>query len=359
MVNLKKNNYNRIVSLDGLRAISVFLVILEHAGNALPLGIRNSYFYTIISRGHTGVMLFFLISGFIITKKLSELKSEKSSLHLFYYKRIKKIFPIFYLYILVIILLDYLFKQSVFSRIESIFISSSLLWNYKFLFFDHWDSKELWFFGHFWSLNIEEQFYIFYPLLFFYSKHKYLIITLIIIFSPLMRVISYFYFPESRGYLDLMFHTGIDTILTGCLGWKLYNTPKYNVLINKGIKNYLFIFLCFIFVFLIDPYLISLFHGKYTATIGTSFKNIALLFLIFYSLKCNNLVSYILNSRILVYIGLASYSIYVWQQLITQNVLDNYLLFPFNVLFSIVIGIISFEFIERKITKIKTFGRNN
>ncbi len=358
MVILKKNAFNRISSLDGLRAISVILVILEHAGNSLPLQIKNSFFYTVISRGHTGVMFFFIISGFIITNQLNELKSKNYKLNIFYFKRAKKIFPIFYLYILFIFLIDYFFSQSIFSRFSSIFISSSLLWNYKFLFYDNWNLKESWFFGHFWSLNIEEQFYVFYPLMFYFSKFKYFIVILIIVFSPLLRVATYFYFPETRGYLDLMFHTGIDTILTGCLGWKLWTIPKYNFVINKIIEKRIFLILCFVFVFFIDPYLINLFHGKYTATFGTSIKNIALLFLMFYSINSKDKISIILNSRILVYIGLASYSIYVWQQLITQTVLEKYFLFPFNVLFSFVVGIISFEFIENKITKIKTFGRN-
>ncbi len=358
MIILKKNSFKRIASLDGIRAISVILVILEHAGNSLPLHIKNSFFYTVISRGHTGVMLFFIISGFIITNQLNDLKSKKFNLNIFYIKRAKKIFPIFYLYILFIILFDYFFNQSIFSRFDSIFISSSLLWNYKFLFYDNWNLKESWFFGHFWSLNIEEQFYFFYPLLFYFSKFKYFIIISIIVISPFLRVATYFYFPETRGYLDLMFHTGIDTILTGCLGWKLLTIQKYNILINKLLEKRLFVFLCFVFVFFIDPYLINLFHGKYTATFGTSIKNIALLILIFYSINSNGKISTILNCQILVYIGLASYSIYVWQQLITQTVLEKYFLFPFNVFFSFVVGIVSFEFIENKITKIKTFGRD-
>jgi len=97
----------RIPSLDGLRAVSIALVVLAHLSGTSGFALPGS-FASILALGELGVRVFFVISGFLITKLLLE-EAERTgriSLLRFYLRRTFRIFPPYYAFILVLIVLD-------------------------------------------------------------------------------------------------------------------------------------------------------------------------------------------------------------------------------------------------------------
>ena len=163
-----------VKSLDGVRAIAILLVMLFH-------------FYYTIEAGWIGVQLFFVLSGYLITTILVDTKELTFGKYIkrFYWRRILRIFPLYYWYILLVGVIYVVASiPAHFPRILPYLLT------YSYNFFSIFEQFEIdLFFTHFWSLAIEEQFYLFWPfLIFFFNRKqlKYLLIG-ILIFSPVCR----------------------------------------------------------------------------------------------------------------------------------------------------------------------------
>jgi peptidoglycan/LPS O-acetylase OafA/YrhL len=136
-------------ALDGLRGLAVMLVIVFHFG--------------FLEAGWTGVQIFFVLSGYLITSILVRESSLDLPFYLkrFYWRRALRIFPLYYLYLTVVGLVFCLSGEpSVFGR------QWPYLFSYSFNFLrasPHYQNS--FYLGHFWSLGVEEQFYLFWPLL--------------------------------------------------------------------------------------------------------------------------------------------------------------------------------------------------
>jgi peptidoglycan/LPS O-acetylase OafA/YrhL len=205
---------NKVISgLDALRALAVSLVLLEHFGLTDPDKRLNP------DLGSLGVMIFFVLSGFLITSMLLKeyRKSGSISLRNFYRRRAFRIFPTFYVcWILTAVV------ESLAHRI-------------------HWKTAILSFFylmdygralappallpymnlGISWSLAIEEKFYLLWPLLllFFLRKRSTLVrnLCLIILAQWTYRALLYLLFHIGWQYVYNAFDTRADALLTGCL----------------------------------------------------------------------------------------------------------------------------------------------
>ena len=151
-------------SIDGLRGIAISLVLMFH--------IWPNYF----SFGYVGVDLFFVLSGYLISKIIyTKLEKDNFSLKEFYRNRIRRIFPSLIIVLFSCLTFGYLFLFP--NELENLakHIKSSAFFYENFRLINevgYWDEaailKPL---LHFWSLAIEEQFYIFWPLIFlFYIK---------------------------------------------------------------------------------------------------------------------------------------------------------------------------------------------
>ena len=150
--------------IDGLRTVAVIPVVIFHLGTSL------------FSGGFVGVDVFFVISGFLITQTLlGEQGGWRDALFDFYKRRIKRIFPaLFALYLCVMLaafglLMSDQSAEVAKSIIASIFFLSNILFYSQSGYFDgELDSNPL---LHTWSLSVEEQFYIFFPLLIFFTRN--------------------------------------------------------------------------------------------------------------------------------------------------------------------------------------------
>jgi peptidoglycan/LPS O-acetylase OafA/YrhL len=144
--------------IDGLRAVAVVLVVLFHAfPEAMP-------------GGFVGVDIFFVISGFLITGIVArELSSGRFSLLTFYSRRIRRIFPALIVVLCVTLVLGWLWMlPAAYAQLSSdVFASAAFLANIALLlqsgYFDIESARKP--LLHLWSLGIEEQFYLFWPLL--------------------------------------------------------------------------------------------------------------------------------------------------------------------------------------------------
>ncbi len=144
--------------IDGLRAVAILLVCIFHF-RLLPIG----------EAGFIGVDIFFVISGFLITRIITDgLSAGKFRLGTFYYRRVRRLYPamlvVLVLYLLAgwILFLPALFEELAWETLfSSIYGINIYLWRSVNYFGVQADSKPL---LHMWSLAVEEQFYLFYPL---------------------------------------------------------------------------------------------------------------------------------------------------------------------------------------------------
>ena len=141
------NNY--LKPIDGLRGLAILLVLMFH--------LEIAYF------GWAGVILFFVLSGYLITKTLYTEKESSSPLknkfRNFWARRALRIFPLYYLYFFILLLI--LIFKGLPANPEMPWLFT---YSYNFYLINVYDTKGPSFLtGHLWSLSIEEQFYLFFP----------------------------------------------------------------------------------------------------------------------------------------------------------------------------------------------------
>lgn len=351
---------NRIRSLDGLRAIAIIMVLLSHSIRTMPKVISKNFFYQFIANSDVGVRIFFVISGYLITRLLMTEKDRNGSVSIkkFYMRRIFRIFPVFYLYILVILILKFAFAPHIIKYYSDVIPAALYVWNYEHLFTKIVGNANL-LFGHFWTLSMEEQFYFIWPFLFsiFYINSSKVTFTKFvaasIILMPCIRVATYFFMPNSRGQIGMMLQTGGDSILIGCLGALVENTRVFKQKLNSFLKNRFYVTFTLLFLFFFSPLLSKRFGGAYNITIGLSLMNVFILIFVFWCINTTTRFSKILNSKFLIQIGILSYSIYVWQQLFLNRINDIWInKFPQNLLVVFIVAFISYYAIEKPILKL-------
>ena len=165
-----------VKSLDGIRALAIILVMLFHF----------NYFLEV---GWIGVQLFFVLSGYLITSILLQEKQHPLGFYLkrFYWRRSLRIFPIYYCYIFAVLAGFFLFHYP-----ADLFSYFPYLMSYTYNYYPLADGLKFdTLFTHFWSLSVEEQFYIFWPILIYVFSPKQLKVLLIVIIagSPLFRYV--------------------------------------------------------------------------------------------------------------------------------------------------------------------------
>jgi len=208
-------------SLDGLRGIAILSVLLFH--------IYPQYFHY----GYLGVDLFFVLSGYLITNIIyTKLENNTFSFKEFYRNRIRRIFPAVIIVLLFTLVVGWLFLFP--SELENLgkHIKSSAFFYQNFRLIDevgYWDKEaQLKPLLHFWSLSVEEQFYIFWPLVIF-AIYKFRLNLLYSLLGLLVLSISIKYIIE----IDIFYHS-LARFWELILGSLLYViSSKYNYEIFK------------------------------------------------------------------------------------------------------------------------------
>ncbi|HEY0252534.1 MAG TPA: acyltransferase, partial [Kofleriaceae bacterium] len=199
---MPKESPGRIATLDGLRAISIVVVLFAHL-----VGTRN-----MPAIGHTewvgevGVRTFFIISGFLITTLLlrEREKTGDVSLKAFYVRRVFRIMPAFYTYIAVFAALTMIGWVAI-ARVD---------FAYAIAYIMNFHEHHGWELGHLWSLAVEEQFYFIWPVAFVLLGTRGALKFALgaVIAAPILRVATLKLAPELSNYLDTAFPFVFDSI---------------------------------------------------------------------------------------------------------------------------------------------------
>lgn len=337
-------------SLNGIRAISILLVIFSHLNLQFSAFENISKYLPIIIDGQLGVNIFFIISGFLITSLLIKEKnnSGKISLKAFYTRRTLRIFPAYYFLLFVYFLLDHY---------HYIFISN-ISWLTAITYTKYFNWQLDWYTGMAWSLSVEEHFYLIWPLIFLAGKKAQKIFAIfIILLIPLIRI--YFYIHPHSWANPLTIFFRLDAIATGCL-FALYEQIIKNIFKKYWITIFylsviLLLLLLFIPQFNIRYNLhLGVFNIPFGGSIGTITNFLIAAIMMFSMYGQRGIWFKFLNSKILTQIGFWSYSLYLWQALFLIK--TNYIInqFPVNILFTFIAAIFSYYLIERPFLKFKS-----
>jgi peptidoglycan/LPS O-acetylase OafA/YrhL len=334
--------YNYIKEIQSLRGISIILVFLFH--------LNQDYF----SYGFLGVDIFFIISGFVITKTIYEsLLKKELCLKRFYTSRFLRLFPALFFMIITVCFVIFLTFQI--HPNPNILINTGLssligLSNFYLIFIenDYFNSFDENIFEHMWSLSVEFQFYIFYPLfilsLFKIAKFKENFFTYFLVFILSIYILLNIFFN-----FEYFYHTGsrIGELLIGCLTFFFY----------KSGKNYFHFLIIALFFFIIYFFNQNIFY----LIISVCFFTSSLVL----TIPNKKITKTILNNRFLLVMGDASYSIYLWHLPVIyfSNIFfSGFDYYFFSIAISLILSSFSFFIIEknfRRSTFIKEFLAKN
>lgn len=193
-------------ALDGLRGLAIGLVLLHHC-----FGPAFSFFWI-------GVDLFFVLSGFLITRILLDSVNEKKYLLNFYGRRVLRIFPLYYACLAVLFFIAPQVFRSTADELRYLFNHQGWYWTYMqnwLIVRDGYAPGRSMILSHFWSLAIEEQYYLVWPfLVLVFRGRKLLWLTLVLIVAAMaVRLSGHYHNP---GYYVSTF-TRVDSLLVGAL----------------------------------------------------------------------------------------------------------------------------------------------
>lgn len=339
----------RIPSLDGLRAISISMVLAGHAASGIA-ALRGwpLLFYTLFN-GNRGVSVFFVISGFLITSLLSQEEQVigRISLKNFYMRRAFRILPPFWVFLAGVVLF---WKLGVFAtRWQHLAIAFTFLRDYV---------SGDWWTGHSWSLSMEEQFYLLWPAtLVFIGRRKSLwICSVLILAAPVIRLLSHLLITGKLGPIEnFMFHMRMDSLMFGCALAMVHKSAGFQRFV-KRILHWPGMMLCFGFFLIASGFLSYRFQGYYMLPFGHTLEGVAISYLLLYFVtKPESIGGRFLNSRILVHVGVISYSLYLWQQLFLTDLLGSSALgkFPLNLIATFIAAELSWKLVEQPALKLR------
>ena len=362
---MTNNKSKYLPSIDSLRALAVLAVIIYHVDvNYLP-------------GGFLGVDLFFVLSGYLISSLIIKEYKKTGSLNLynFYIRRARRLLPAVYFMITVVLVVMVMFNGVLLkkSHLDAIFgyIYSSNWWYifHKLDYFDSFGSQSP--FKHLWSLAIEEQFYMIFPLLFllinrkkkdkdgFYKLNRnflYVILGVILV-SLIAHIILFDINNISRIYFGT--DTRAFSLLVGAVGAILYPMDKLNTKITPQ-ENLVYSVVSLISIAALIT--IMIYTSEYNTWLYRGgFLLVAILgiIIIISSGKQHTVMVKLLSFKPVVFIGKISYSLYLWHfpvLVLTTPVSEigkpNIFFVVLRVILTFILAIISYALVETPIRKL-------
>ena len=362
---MSNNKSKYLPSIDSLRALAVLAVIIYHVDvNYLP-------------GGFLGVDLFFVLSGYLISSLIIKefRKTGTVNLYNFYIRRARRLLPAVYFMITIGLVVMVLFNEVLLrkSHLDAIFgyIYSSNWWYifHKLDYFDSFGAQSP--FKHLWSLAIEEQFYMIFPLLFLlvngkkkskdgtYKLNKnflYVVLGLILV-SLIAHILLFDINNISRIYFGT--DTRAFSLLVGVVGAILYPmerlhskvTPQQNMIYSVvSLASIATLITVMVYT---SEYNTWLYRGGFllVAILG--------LIVIISSGKQHTLMSKLLSFKPIVFIGKISYSLYLWHfpiLVLTTPVSEignpNIFFVILRIVLTFAVAIVSYVFVETPIRKL-------
>ena len=307
--------------------------------------------------GQTGVTLFFVLSGFLITRILIFAKEDDNYFKNFYIRRALRIFPLYYLFLIIYYFaIPLIFNQPFTPFLEQIYYYTYIQ-NFSYTF--GWGgSGPL----HFWSLAVEEHFYLFWPIIVYYTSNKSLskIIVLITIGAIILRSIFVFYDLEVFYFT----FTRFDSLAIGAYLAILEKNDQLSLKHLSKIKMGLF------FTFITTLIFWVLFSGEgqnFMQIIKFTLLSLTYFFVIAYLLIIpkDRFINKILKTKFFAFTGKISYGLYVYHPLIftilhtTQPKMNIFISFFLSFGLSYLCSILSFYLFESQFLKLKKYFNYN
>jgi peptidoglycan/LPS O-acetylase OafA/YrhL len=345
-------------NLDGVRAIAALMVVVFHFFKAIE---PQSNILKTLSKvavfGQTGVTLFFVLSGFLITRILFNTKETSGYFKNFYLRRALRIFPLYYLFLIIYYYIMPMIVGSTTPSFDQQIFYYIYLQNFAITF--DWNAVGP---NHFWSLAVEEHFYLFWPFVVYLFSRKNLtrIIIGIIISALFLRI-----YMLNNGYGVFYFtFTRFDSLAIGAL-LAMLELKKYFK--NENSKYFLILLFS---IFLPTIVMWTYFTGEGNIYIQT-FKELLLAFIYFsiigflLSIKENHPLNRLLKTKFFSYTGKISYGLYVYHPLaysicIIFLDIENVLLsFVLGLILTYLISSLSFYLFESSFLRFKKYFEYN
>jgi peptidoglycan/LPS O-acetylase OafA/YrhL len=366
---LTNNNSKPIYfpGLNGLRAIAALSVVVFHlTGNFEAFGLSPYVFGTLpdgtpkgFRMAGFGVTIFFSLSGFLITYLLlAEKNKQEINIPNFYIRRILRIWPLYYLYLLAALVVIYFFDL----RFDGLVLLAYIFFAANFPFIleniPHTADVTLPHLRHYWSLGVEEQFYLLWPWV-VKKTNKHLTIIVVAIITILVALKLFFHFFYMHSIAAATFNViRFDCMLIGALGAILYfnKQPLFLKLTNNKISQA--IAWCVIALLVLNRFHIA-------SVIDHEIISVVTLILIIGQITVSNrLIN--LEIGICNFLGKISYGIYVIHELVIFFAaflfkhVDVTPYIKYSLAYTFVIGVtvllswLSYEYVEKRFLKIKT-----
>ncbi len=342
----------RIPSLDGLRAVAILLVIVGHSADTWG---APKFLAPLLHAGNLGVRLFFVISGLLITTiLLRELDARgKVSLKNFYARRSLRILPAFLVFVAFIQILAVL--RLVDSPPGDIVRALTFTMDYR-------DDKS-WPLNHLWSLSVEEQFYLLWGALFVLTTRSKLSIAVVLLaVVPFGFRCAYLFhvLPTANPVAPArQFECVVDAIAAGALLAVFFNIWMDRRRVATFVSSQSCLWLgTALTVAAVGAYLVN---TRIYDSIGQSVANVGLGLIVWYCVTApGGFVVKVLNWRPMAFIGVLSYSLYLWQQLFLDPISRSfYAHFPVNVALSFGAALASYFVVERPFLRARRFFRRS
>ncbi|NHQ89637.1 acyltransferase family protein [Janthinobacterium lividum] len=338
--------------IDGLRALAVLPVIFFHAG------------FEIFSGGFVGVDVFFVISGFLITTIiLAELEAGKFSLMNFYERRARRILPVLFFIMLLCLPFSWMllipedmrrFSQSLVA--VSAFASNILFWGTSGYFDSAAELKPL---LHTWSLAVEEQYYLIFPVFLMFAWRlgkRFILSSLVLVFILSLALAQWASSAMPMAGFFLLPTRGWELLIGAFVAFYFANSKRKPSSKKKNeIGSFVGFILIIFAIFVFDKE--TPFPGIYALvpTVGAA--------LIILYANGETFTGKILGSKIFVGVGLISYSAYLWHQPLLAFLRHKSFEDPGKLALSVCIGVtlilsyLSWRYIENPFRKKSIFSR--
>ena len=314
------NSQRHIPALDGIRGIAIFGTLGIHIAylDAMPKAPpAYLHLFHVIQLGWMGVDLFLVLSGFLITGILLDSKTASNFFRAFYARRTLRIFPIYYGVLLGLLAVSPWLRHTSFSDL----LPDHSAWLPHFLYLQNWFAPRhpaVWLgvLGPLWTLAIEEQFYLVWPLLVYLLPRRAFIVmcAMICALVPVWRAWVLVHHPEQTFLLENTF-ARFDTLTWGAVAALIVRTPELLQRLRRTLP-WCFV-VCAAAMLVIDYPLHELYsRSRYTQSIGFTLIAVgsaALLLLAYISDSERGRLAHVLSWGWLRSLGRYSYGMYVLQ----------------------------------------------
>jgi len=339
-------NMKKVPQLDAVRGLAVLLVLV-HNTDIYP----SLHFGLIVNNGWMGVDLFFVLSGFLITGILLDTKESEGYFRNFYARRCLRIWPLYYLVLLFMFVIVPFLRPS---EAHVVFDRSSPWWAYP-LFLQNFlvpvSVGAAGALGVTWSLAVEEQFYLVWPLVVRFCSEAQLrkIAIAVICLSPALR----FYLSLHQVDIYSNIFCRLDGLMAGALMAVVIRSGSF--LSSKFVaRAWITLLLCVPLALIIETL-----HARWIVFSLVALASVSFVYLALFSTQ--RWLHLILTNRFLVYTGTISYGIYLLEKIPLDVVktfhLDKYqfLALPLTTAATYAMAALSWKFLERPFLRLKRF----